>query len=160
MAVLFFALFVILNGKITWEIVIFGVVISALLYWFCVKFLDYSPRRELQMLRIIPRGFRYAWTLLKEIIKSNLALLPFLYSRRKPEPKLVSFHSPLKSPGARCILANSITMTPGTITELMQEDGEMIIHCLDQSLAADIDTLDFQTQLLEMEKAIGEEQKQ
>jgi len=36
----------------------------------------------------------------------------------------------------------------------------MIIHCLDQSLAADIDTLDFQTQLLEMEKAIGEEQKQ
>jgi multicomponent Na+:H+ antiporter subunit E len=160
MAVLFFAFWVILNGKITWEIVIFGVVITALLYWFCVKFLDYSPKKELRMLRIIPKGIGYFFTLLKEIVKSNLALLPFLYTKRKPEPELVSFHTPLKQAGSRSILANSITVTPGTITVLMKEDGELVIHCLDRSLAEDIDTLDFQKKLLAMEEVLEEEKKQ
>lgn len=156
MAVLFFAFWVILNGKITLEIVIFGLVISALLYWFCVKFLDFSPKAELRMLRLIPQGLKYAGTLLKEIVKSNLALLPFLYTGKKPEPKLVSFHTPLKHAGSRSILANSITATPGTITVLMQEDGMLVIHCLDQSLAQDIDTLDFQNQLMKMEEKLEE----
>jgi len=155
MAVLFFALWMILNGRITLEIVLFGIVISGLLYWFCVKFLDYSPRREWQAIRLIPSGLKYAWTLLCEIVKSNLAMLPLIYSRRKPEPKLVTFKTPLKRKSTRCILANSITVTPGTISVYLEEDT-LTVHCLDTAMADGIEDLEFQRQLLKMEQMLEE----
>lgn len=38
-----FLLWVIFNGKVTLEIVLFGIVIAGAVYAFCCKFLDYSP---------------------------------------------------------------------------------------------------------------------
>ena len=45
MYVIFFLLWIIFNGRVTTEIVLFGLVISASLYWFICKFMDFSPRR-------------------------------------------------------------------------------------------------------------------
>lgn len=159
MAVLFFALWIVLNGRITLEIALFGVVISGLLYWFCVRFLEYRPRRTLLALRLVPAGAKYAWTLLCEIVKSNLAMLPLLYSKRKPQPKLVTFQTPLKKKISRCILADSITVTPGTISVFL-EDDTLTVHCLDTAMAKGIEGLEFQTQLLRMEQMMEEAKEQ
>ena len=50
------------------------------------------------------------------------------------EPVLVHVHADLKSETARVILANSITLTPGTITVSMSGQ-ELLVHCLDKSLS-------------------------
>ena len=70
---------------------------------------------------------------------------------------IVRFHTDLKSESAKVLLANSITMTPGTITASLDGD-EYVVHCLDKSLAAGIDESIFVAQLRKMEQ-IGEEYK-
>ena len=53
------------------------------------------------------------------------------------------------------VLANSITLTPGTITVAMEED-ELTVHALDVSLAAGMDDSVFVHMLRRME-AIDDE---
>lgn len=158
MFLLLLALWIILNGRITVEILLMGVVICAALYWFCVKFFHFSPRREWQALKLVPKGLCYIGALFLEILKSNLAMLPLIYSRKKAEPVLVTFQTPLKTNTARSILADSITVTPGTITVLMEGDT-FTVHCLDRSLAEGLEDLPLQRRLLEMERITGEAQK-
>ena len=47
MFLLFLALWIIFNGRVTVEILLFGVVISAAMYWFICKFMGYTPQSEL-----------------------------------------------------------------------------------------------------------------
>ena len=43
---LFFAVWMILNGKVTAEICIFGVLISAALFYFMCRYMEYSLKKE------------------------------------------------------------------------------------------------------------------
>ncbi|MDD2954821.1 MAG: Na+/H+ antiporter subunit E [Oscillospiraceae bacterium] len=154
MFILFFVLWIIFNGKVTVEICIFGLVISAALYWFTCKVMGYSPRYDLNAARLILRLIRYGFTLLWEILKANAQVMKIVLSP-KPivEPKLVRFRSPLKTEMARVALANAITITPGTITVSL-EDDEFTVHALDSSFAQGIEDLVFQKQLKEMEESL------
>ena len=152
MFVAFLILWVVFNGRLTWEIVVFGAAISATLTFFCYRFLDMSPRKELRFLRRLPGLLAYAFTLLKEIVKSNAALIRIVYhQKREIKPQLVSFDTPLKGRADRALLADSITLTPGTITALC-EDGRMTVHCLDATFSEGIDDCVFQRLLLKAEK--------
>ena len=51
MFILLFVLWILFNGKITLEICLFGLGISAAVYWFAVKMLDYDPKAELRALK-------------------------------------------------------------------------------------------------------------
>ena len=51
------------------------------------------------------------------------------------EPVLVTVHTDLKTETARVILANSITLTPGTVTMNVTEDGLYEIHALTDGAA-------------------------
>mgnify|MGYP003293873687 FL=1 len=50
----------------------------------------------------------------------------------------MSFDTPLKSHFLQVILADSITLTPGTITVRLNEE-KFEVHCLDESMAKGID---------------------
>ena len=63
------------------------------------------------------------------------------------EPVLIHVHTNLKSEALRVILANSITLTPGTITVSLT-GNELYVHCLDKSLASDVENSPF-AELLE-----------
>ena len=54
MYLLLFCVWLILNGKVTLEICIFGIVISAALFYFICHFMDYSIRKELLLYRLAP----------------------------------------------------------------------------------------------------------
>lgn len=152
MLLVLLALWIVFNGRLTLEVFLFGLAFSAALTWFSWKFLDYSPGMEKTALRIFPGVLRYLWLLVKEIVKSNLTMLSYIYGRKKElKPRLVTFRTPLKSQFARNVLSDSITLTPGTITA-MQEGDRLTVHCLDAALAEGIETLDFQTQLQKIEK--------
>lgn len=152
MYVLFLVAWIIFNGNITLEILIFGVVIAAVMLAFMCKFMDYSLKKELNVYKKSIWGFVYIGVLIREIIKSNLAIIPrILTVEEEMEPVIVKFRTTLKSDFTKMLLANSITLTPGTITVAL-EDDEYTIHCLDTSLADGLEQSDFEKALKKLEE--------
>ena len=135
MFVLFFLVWIVFNGNITTEIVIFGLVIAAVVFAFICKFMDYSLKKEVLFYKKILAFIWYVVILIVEIIKANVVVIHMITTQKEiVEPVIVKFKANLKSETARVILANSITLTPGTITVSLEED-EFVVHCLDKSLA-------------------------
>lgn len=152
MYVLFFFAWIIFNGNITLEIVLFGVVIATLMFAFMCKFMDYSLKKEVNVYKKSIWFLVYVILLLREIIKANLAIIPkILTVEEEMEPVIVKFHTSLKSDFTRMLLANSITLTPGTITVSLEGD-EYTIHCLDTSLADGLENSDFEKALKKLDE--------
>lgn len=152
MFLLFFLVWLIFNGAVTLEIIIFGLVIALVMFGFICKFMDYSIHKEWIFIRKIGYFFKYVVTLVAEIIKANLAVIHLILTdREEVEPVIVRFHTSLKTDTAKMILANSITLTPGTITVSLKED-ELVVHCLDKSLAEGMEDSIFVTMLEKLER--------
>lgn len=140
MFVLFFLIWIIFNGQLTLEIAAFGVVIAGAIYLFICKFLDYSPRNDIILCKRFFLLLHYVFVLVVEILKANGAVFRMIYSAKyNIEPTVVHFKTTLHSTFARVLLANSITLTPGTITVSLKDD-EYVVHCLDKELALGIDS--------------------
>ncbi len=152
MYIIFFLIWIIFNGQFTLEIAAFGVVIAGLIYWFICKFLNYTPKTDLILGKKLFQILYYVFILLKEIIKANFAVIKMIMSSKyEIEPAVVRFKTDLKTPTARILLANSITLTPGTITVSLDND-EYVVHCLDKSLAEGINSSVFVTLLKKIER--------
>lgn len=154
MFLLFFLVWIIFNGKITAEITWIGLVVSVFVYWFMCKYMGYSLQKEKNFYKKSVSFGAYVYLLIKEIISANVTLVHMILTEKeKMEPVLVTFHTALKTDTARVILANSITLTPGTITVSIEGD-ELVVHCLDKSLAEGLKDSVFEQKLKGME---GEE---
>lgn len=149
---LFFLIWVIFNGQLTLEIAAFGAVIAGVMYWFLCKFFNYKLRYDLFFWRKAPLLIQYLFTLIWEILKANLIVFKMIYSEEyELEPAVVRFKTDLHSTFARVLLANSITLTPGTITVSLT-DNEYTVHCLDKELAEGIDSSVFVKLLAKIEE--------
>ena len=152
MFILLWLFFVLLNGRLTLEIALFGAVVAALALLFACRLTGWSLEREKKFLLRLPRLLLYGLYLLKEIVKANLTTLRRVYSRREVEPAIVTFRTPLAHEWTQVLLANSITLTPGTITLLLKE-GELTVHCLDRSDAGSLEGSDMEVRIAKMEGA-------
>ena len=75
--------------------------------------------------------FMCVFILLKEIVKANLDVAYRVIHPRMPiKPGIVVIKTNLKQDIAKLILANSITLTPGTLTLDIKED-KLLIHWID-----------------------------
>jgi len=152
MFICFFALWVVLNGKWTTEIGVFGLVFAALAYAFTWKYMGYSPKVDLALVMRVPSALRYGVNLLVEIVKANLVVCKMILKPDYvPEPQLVQFDVDLKKNRHLVALANSITLTPGTITVDLH-DNHFLVHALDASLVDGLDDGGFVQQLMKMEE--------
>ena len=152
MYLIFFLIWVIFNGQFTPEIAVFGLIIAGLMYAFICKFMGYKPRADIIMAKKFFYLIQYVFILVKEIVKANFAVIRMITSSRyELEPAVVRFKTDLKSAPARIMLANSITLTPGTITVSLTGD-EYVVHCLDKSLAEGINSSIFVTLLRRLER--------
>ena len=122
-------LWIILNGRITGEILIFGIMISVAVSLFSMKVMGYSMKSDERFLRNLPLFIGYIFVLIWEIIKAALAVAFLSLGRTKPDPQIMEFHSGLTGDLQNVMLANSITLTPGTIT-VFQEGDRFVVHCL------------------------------
>lgn len=148
----FLLLWIVFNGRVTPEILLMGAALSALMYLFLWRFMGYSPRTDLRILRNFFWGLWYVLLLVWEVLKANVMVIKLVLSPRiLMEPVLVSFETDLRSDLARVVLANSITLTPGTITCNLGDDGRFVVHCLDESMAEGIDDSSFVRLLRRME---------
>ncbi|HET9949779.1 MAG TPA: Na+/H+ antiporter subunit E [Longimicrobiales bacterium] len=79
------------------------------------------------------RVVRYFPWLLKEIAKSNLAVARIVLDPKLPiDPGIARLRTPLRTPLGKVIFANSVTLTPGTITTGVEGD-QVEIHALVRS---------------------------
>lgn len=155
MFLLFFMVWIIFNGTVTTEIVLFGLAIAALMFAFVCKFMDHSIRKEIIFIKKSVGFLNYAVILIVEIIKANLSVIHLILTDREVvEPVIVKFHTNLRTPTARMLLANSITLTPGTITVSLEEN-ELEVHCLDKSLSEGMEDSVFEKMLEKLER-VGE----
>ncbi len=76
-----------------------------------------------------------------QIFLANLHLLFLTFHPRMKaliNPKIIRFDSRLKSDISRTTLANSITLTPGTITVYTGVMGSFAVHCIDDKSGKDL----------------------
>jgi multicomponent Na+:H+ antiporter subunit E len=104
---------------------------------------DLYVKREKFYSRIlieVVRFFKYIPWLLYQIVLSNIHVAYLVLSPGMPiDPKIIRYKTRLKSDLSLVTFANSITLTPGTITADISE-GEYYVHILSQKFADDLMT--------------------
>ncbi len=153
MLLILFIFWLILSCKITLEIVVFGMLITAAVVVFSFTYLGWTWKRELLVYKLIPLAAAYVAVLEYEILKANFAVIPYIFGKKKPDGVVVTFESGLKSQVANAVLANSITMTPGTITLKNKGDG-FTVHCLHGDMAEGMESSVFVKLLSRMESQL------
>ncbi|MBR1671811.1 MAG: Na+/H+ antiporter subunit E [Fretibacterium sp.] len=153
MTLAYFVLWLALNGRVTGEVLILGIPVAV--------GLDYLMRRALGirfpsvsvpvLVRLLPGALLYTGALVCEIIKANVAIIRLILAPSiEVEPCLVRLRTKLRTRAARVALANSITLTPGTITVALEGD-ELLIHALNHEIAEGLADSSFERLLSEME---------
>lgn len=96
--------------------------------------------------------------LLWQIITANLYIFQLALTTRKMaevlDPHIFSFKSHLKTPFAQFVLANAITLTPGTVT-IRIVDGVFTVHAITGQAAGDLEQQDNIQDINEMERRIA-----
>ena len=127
--IILLAAWLILNHSVSAEYLVSGALIalaiSLLLCRECLVFND---------LKLSFKAFLYTFyflgAFLWELIKANLDMVRIVLSPSLPiKPGIIKANTSLKSKMARLILANSITLTPGTFTIDIIGDT-LYIHCV------------------------------
>lgn len=89
--------------------------------------LDASPRR-------LGAGLRYLWVFLREMAKSNLNVLGYVYAPRVDiTSELIQVPTRLTGPRERLALTNTLALTPGTLVINLEGDT-LEMHVLDLDL--------------------------
>jgi len=149
------ALWIVFNGRLTAETFLLGLVFAAAVFAFLCRFSHYSIQTEKKVIRLTPLTAQYLGVLVVEIVRSTFGACRFILSRSvAPQPMICRFRTELKSEAAQVMLANSITLTPGTITVSL-DHGLYTVHCLDRSMAEGLDSSRFVQLLSRMEEVAG-----
>src|SRR5690606_20382667 len=145
-----FIFWLILNGKITMEIVLLGLILSMVVTRFSYKTIRVSRELEKKIINKFSKIIKYLFILLVEVIKPNVDIIKLVLTK-DPEisPTLKTIKVDLKSRISKVALANSITLTPGTITVTMNGD-QYLIHAIVKSNLDDIEKSIFVQKLEEL----------
>lgn len=155
MYIILWILWVIFNGKLTWEIAIIGAILAGVTQWFLVRYLEVDRNFSKKLIRRFWRYLQYACVLVSEIIQANIAVIKkILEVDKEMESQLISFSVDLSTETARVTLANSITLTPGTITVFLH-GKEYVVVCLDKEFADGMGDIRFIRLLTRMEEEYG-----
>jgi multicomponent Na+:H+ antiporter subunit E len=126
-----------LNGSLERDVLVVGLIAA-----FVITLLFRNGLAVVAEFRFTPRALfaavGYVFFFLKELVKANLRLAGIVLTPALPlQPGIVKVRTRLKSRMGRLLLANSITLTPGTLT--VEMDGEWLyIHWVTVE-SADID---------------------
>ena len=104
-----------------------------------------SPIQRSFARRAVQFGLYIPW-LLYQIFLANVHVVRLAFHPRMLDlidPQIIEFESRLKSDFSRTTFANSITLTPGTITVNVSALGKFSVHCIDtysgQALPGDME---------------------
>jgi multicomponent Na+:H+ antiporter subunit E len=138
LAVLLFALWLGLSGHFNPLLIGLGLASTALAVQLAhrMDILDHESHPAL----LTPRLVRFWIFLGGEIVKANIDVIRrILRPGKSISPQLVTLPLPQKTGLARVIYANSITLTPGTVTLRLDKDT-LLVHALSREAAEDLAT--------------------
>ena len=143
LAIGLFAIWVLLSGKFEIKFLLIGLFSSLLVSFICLPLLLIRNTEtgktyflfQVNYLKLIP----YCVWVLKEIFKSTIDVSREIL---KPHidyvPRMVYFSMPFENPMAYVVLANSIILTPGTITIDVMDGGVFEVHAINKTAADDM----------------------
>lgn len=135
------AFWVALSGKFDLFHLGMGVFSSGLVAWLSHDLLFEGHAKKLGATLIeIACFLRYLLWLFGQIVLANFHIAGLslsLYPKKKLDPHIIKFKTSLKTDFARFVLANSITLTPGTVTVRI-EDDTFYVHAITRRSSADL----------------------
>ena len=103
-------------------------------------------------LHLAPRILRYLPWLALEVVKSNLELTGRVLRPRLPiGPEVVDLTASQRTDFGRTTYANSITLTPSTVTIEADSDGTFVVHAISPEAAAGLRSGEMDRQVTRME---------
>ena len=135
-----FALWLIMSGIYKNLIIGFGAASSILCVWIIFRLGLVQDKGIIQRFRLIATT-RYIFWLIVEIGKADWAVAKVILSKVMPnQQRLIGVPAKQRSDIAKVLFANSITITPGTVT-VETESDQLIVHALTDE-SADLEALE------------------
>jgi len=125
--IVYFLLWLAFTTSLSPDELIVGALIALVMSFFTAKEFTEDGLKNFSLRRIV-FAFRYLFVFLWEMIKANVDVALRVVNPKLPiNPGIVEVPTGLKSNAAKLALANSITLTPGTLTVDVVDD-KLYIH--------------------------------
>ena len=146
--IVLFGFWLLMSGIHTPLILSLGVISCLLCVYLTIKgkFLD----NETLPIYFFPRLIQYTLWLIKEILKSNIQTAKVIIMKSE-EPELFSVKATQKTNEGKVTYANSITLTPGTVTTQIKNDI-FEVHALTKDFGDDVRSSDMDKMVTWLEK--------
>jgi len=146
--IILFGFWLLMSGYYTPLILSLGVISCLLCVYLTIKgrFLD----NETLPIYFFPRLIQYTLWLIKEILKSNIQTAKVIIMKSE-EPELFSVKATQKTNEGKVTYANSITLTPGTVTTQIKNDI-FEVHALTKDFGDDVRSSDMDKMVTWLEK--------
>ena len=146
--IVLFGFWLLMSGYYTPLILSLGVISCLLCVYLTIKgkFLD----NETLPIYFFPRLIQYTLWLIKEILKSNITTAKVILSKSE-QPELFSVKATQKTNEGKVTYANSITLTPGTVTTQIKNDI-FEVHALTKDFGDDVRSSEMDKMVTWLEK--------
>lgn len=143
LALVLFAFWMVLSGRTETKFVVYGILTAVVTTWVTYPLLLVPNKDGSKKYYVfgfsIPKMIMYFFWLMWQLVLANIdVLLATTGQELNIDPKVVRFRFKADNPMASVILANSITLTPGTVTMNVTDDGVYEIHALTVGAAAGV----------------------
>ena len=150
-----FLFWLLLTWSFTAQEMIAGAVVSLAAALFASKFFIHENAFWLFNPAKLGALIAYVFTFLGELVKANLDVARRVFGGCKDvNPGIVKVPVNLKGDYAQAMLANSITLTPGTIT-VENQGKDFLVHCFNATYATGMTETDLVKQLIKMEAIVS-----
>jgi multicomponent Na+:H+ antiporter subunit E len=129
-----FIVWVLLSGKLDAFHIALGIISCIIVTFFSSDLLFPNPQTK-GLIQSWLRFLKYIPWLLYQVFLANLHILYVVFHPRMMDlidPEIIRFQSKTKNEMALLTFANSITLTPGTITVYVSVDGDFQVHAIDK----------------------------
>ena len=149
-ALIMFVFWIFLSGEFSFILLFSGIISSLLVSYISHDLLIGNGDMKLGFIRTI-RFIRFLPWLLWQIVLANIDLaLRTLHPKMPINPILINIKNNLKSDLGMVILANSITLTPGTVTIDVNEN-EFLVHVISEKAAQSLISGEMQARVKKIE---------
>lgn len=143
LALVLFAFWMVLSGRTETKFVVYGILTAVVTTWVTYPLLLVPNKDGSKKYYVfgfsIPKMIMYFFWMMWQLVLANIdVLLATTGQELNIDPKVVRFRFRADNPMASVILANSITLTPGTVTMNVTDDGVYEIHALTVGAAAGV----------------------
>ncbi|MFC4260339.1 Na+/H+ antiporter subunit E [Marinobacter lacisalsi] len=107
--------------------VVMGLILATIIPQITYRFWPDSPRLHKPWVLV-----KYLLVVFYDIVVASVSVAILILNPRRPRPAFVSYPLTLDHPMAITILASTISLTPGTVSSDVSDDGQLLlIHALD-----------------------------